>query len=139
VLPDGDTFVGWGSQGDFSEIAPDGALRFDAHLPDGYDTYRAYRQPWTGTPDTHPSVAAVARAKRLHVYASWKNATQVASRQVLTGAGADALAPDGPPAPRPDLETAIALPSVAAFVAGSGLAAHGHLLGTSRPVRVTGA
>jgi hypothetical protein len=48
VLPDGDTFFGWGSQGRISELSPDGALLLDLRLPHGFDTYRAYRQPWVG-------------------------------------------------------------------------------------------
>ncbi|GAA3526570.1 hypothetical protein GCM10022222_06950 [Amycolatopsis ultiminotia] len=43
ALPNGDTFVGWGQLGRVSEFGPDGRLRFDATLPAGYDTYRAYR------------------------------------------------------------------------------------------------
>jgi len=45
ALPNGDTFVGWGQLGRVSEFDPDGKLLFDATLPAGYDTYRAYRFP----------------------------------------------------------------------------------------------
>jgi hypothetical protein len=43
ALDNGDTFVGWGETGHFSEFDPSGRMIFDASLPKGYDTYRAYR------------------------------------------------------------------------------------------------
>ncbi len=47
-LPDGGAFIGWGTAGPFSEIGPDGALRFDAHFTGAGWTYRAFRYPWVG-------------------------------------------------------------------------------------------
>jgi outer membrane protein assembly factor BamB len=52
-LENGDTFVGWGQPGRFSEFDAKGRLIFDATVPKGYDTYRAYRFRWP--------VAAVSR------------------------------------------------------------------------------
>ena len=46
LLENGNTFVGWGEPGRFSEFDPNGRLIFDATLPKGYDTYRAYRFRW---------------------------------------------------------------------------------------------
>ena len=34
-LADGGVFVGWGTDGSFSEFGPDGRLRFDARFVDG--------------------------------------------------------------------------------------------------------
>jgi len=42
----GDLFVSWGGFGYFSEFSPSGKLLFNAKLPDGVATYRAYRLPW---------------------------------------------------------------------------------------------
>jgi hypothetical protein len=42
----GDLFVGWGAQPYISEFSPSGELLFNAELPAGFDTYRAYRLPW---------------------------------------------------------------------------------------------
>jgi hypothetical protein len=58
VLDNGNTFVGWGQPGRFSEFDPQGRLIFDATVPTGYDTYRAYRFRW-------PS-ARVSRGNRRH-------------------------------------------------------------------------
>jgi len=45
-LDNGNTFVGWGEPGRLSEFDSNGRLIFDATLPKGYDTYRAYRFRW---------------------------------------------------------------------------------------------
>ena len=42
----GDLFVSWGGLSYFSEFSPSGKLLFNAKLPDGTGTYRAYRLPW---------------------------------------------------------------------------------------------
>jgi len=43
---DGDLFVGWGELPYISEFSPSGRLLFNAQLPPGVSTYRAYRLPW---------------------------------------------------------------------------------------------
>ncbi|HSZ71010.1 MAG TPA: arylsulfotransferase family protein [Solirubrobacteraceae bacterium] len=43
---DGDLFVGWGALPYFSEFDPQGNLIFNAELPAGVNTYRAYLLPW---------------------------------------------------------------------------------------------
>jgi arylsulfotransferase ASST len=43
---DGDLFVGWGLLPYISEFSPSGRLLFNAKLPAGVSTYRAYRLPW---------------------------------------------------------------------------------------------
>jgi Arylsulfotransferase (ASST) len=42
----GDLFVSWGGLSYFSEFSPSGKLLFNAKLPSGVGTYRAYRLPW---------------------------------------------------------------------------------------------
>ena len=42
----GDLFVSWGGLSYFSEFSPSGKLLFNAKLPVGAGTYRAYRLPW---------------------------------------------------------------------------------------------
>jgi outer membrane protein assembly factor BamB len=42
----GDLFVGWGALPYISEFSPSGKLLFNAELPVGITTYRAYRLPW---------------------------------------------------------------------------------------------
>jgi hypothetical protein len=130
----GDIFVGWGSQGYFTQFAPDGTTVFDARIARGQDTYRAYRFPWVGTPSAQPAVAAGAGGRS--VYASWNGATQVATWQVLAGASEASLAPAGS-APRSGFETTIRTAG-GAFVAVQALDASGAVLGTSKAIPTSG-
>jgi hypothetical protein len=43
---DGNLFVGWGALPYLSEFSPSGQLLFNASLPAGVNTYRAYLLPW---------------------------------------------------------------------------------------------
>jgi hypothetical protein len=46
TIPNGDLFVGWRQLPHISEFSPSGQLLFNAELPSGVGTYRAYRLPW---------------------------------------------------------------------------------------------
>jgi hypothetical protein len=46
TTPGGDLFVGWGGLPYISEFSPSGKLLFNAKLPAGVSTYRAYLLPW---------------------------------------------------------------------------------------------
>lgn len=46
TTPGGDLFVGWGALPYISEFGPSGKLLFNAELPPGVSTYRAYLLPW---------------------------------------------------------------------------------------------
>src|SRR5215216_3085750 len=48
VLPNGNVFMGWGSEPYFSEFSEDGELLFDASFPSELESYRAFRFPWKG-------------------------------------------------------------------------------------------
>jgi hypothetical protein len=90
------TFVGWGQTGRFSEFDPNGVLLFDANVPAGDDTYRAYRFSWHARPITRPTVSAQRNADgTTTVHASWNGATDVARWFVIGGAHREALWPIG--------------------------------------------
>jgi len=127
-------FVGWGSQGYFTEFDANGSIVFDARIARGQDTYRAYRFPWVGTPASPPSIAQTDRGR--NVYASWNGATEVARWQVLAGPSEESLAPVAT-ARRTGFETRIRTPG-GAFVAVRALDAAGNVLGVSRAVRTGG-
>jgi len=55
ALDNGDTLVGWGVTGRFSEFDSGGHAIFDAVMRSGDDTCRAYRFVWHGDPTTKPS------------------------------------------------------------------------------------
>jgi hypothetical protein len=85
-LENGDTFVGWGALPRLSEFGPDNALLFDAQLPTGYNSYRAYRFKWHGEPRTRPTATAQRTSEGstlVHlVHAVWNGATEVARWEV---------------------------------------------------------
>jgi hypothetical protein len=112
-LEDGDWMVGWGEAPYVSEFDPSGKLLFDAHLPSKYESYRAYRLPWSGRPTSRPALAvALAKSGRgATVYASWNGASEVASWRVLAGASETSLAPVASAA-RDGFETAVAASGV---------------------------
>jgi hypothetical protein len=131
---DGSAFVGWGSQGYFTQFDAQGSTVFDARIARGQDTYRAYRFPWIGAPASPPSIAQTSGGRT--VYASWNGATQVARWEVLAGASASSLAPAGSAA-RSGFETRISSRG-GAYVAVRALDADGNVLGTSRAIGTSG-
>jgi hypothetical protein len=136
LLPNGNWFVNWGFGGASSEFTPAGRLVWDARLPEGVESYRAYRDAgWHGQPDTKPAVAAGRRGDGVTVWASWNGATDVARWQVLAGPRAGRLAPVSSAA-RHGFETAIGVPDADPVVAVRALDGAGHTLATSASVRV---
>jgi Arylsulfotransferase (ASST) len=135
-LDDGGVFIGWGTDGSFSEFGPDGLLRFDARFADGSVDYRAFRLPWTGRPTGRPAIAANRNADgTMTVYASWNGATEVASWQVWTGPSPGALAA-GTSSPRSGFETAITMPAASGYASVVALDASGKRLGAASPIAV---
>ncbi len=134
-LPGGSWFIGWGQQPYLSEYGANGALLFDARLPDTYQTYTVFKYPWVGLPAVAPSIAVSrgAQGKEL-VHASWNGSTEVASWRVLGGDAPDALAPLAT-APRHGFETTIELRSAPRYLAVEALGAQGQALRTSRIAR----
>ncbi len=137
TLANGDTFVGWGAEPYFSEFGAGGQLLYDAHWHGSYQSYRAYRFPWTGTPATPPAIAVAGAAKRgapVTVYASWNGATEVASWRVLAGPSPTRLTPVASAA-KDGFETAIATPGAEPYVAAQALNGAGAVLGDSPTIR----
>lgn len=136
TLPNGNLFVGWGEQPEFSEYTSSGRQIFTGSLPLGVGSYRALRFPWIGRPATRPAVALSRSAGgRLTVYASWNGATQVAQWRVRGGARPGALKPLIGTAPR-GFETAIAVPGRPLYVAVQAVDGHGSVIGTSPVLKV---
>jgi hypothetical protein len=138
TLAQGDWMVGWGEEPYLSESSASGQLLFDAHLPAAYESYRAYRLPWSGRPTGPPALAVVPAAGThgARIYASWNGATGVASWRVLAGSSPTSVKPLSA-TPRTGFETAIALPagSSAPYVAVQALDATGAVMGVSPAAR----
>jgi Arylsulfotransferase (ASST) len=134
-LANQDMFVGWGSEPYFSEYSAGGQLLFDGHMHGSYQSYRAYRFPWSGAPGGAPSIAAdAASGGRARVYASWNGDTRTASWRVLAGSSPATIAPVATAA-RSGFETAVTTPGAAPYVAVQALDASGAVLGSSRTIR----
>lgn len=136
LLPNGNLLVGWGALGRVSEFNRKGKLIFDATVPSGYDTYRAYRSPWVGLPLTRPSVqAAKASGDDSHLDLVWNGATRVATWQLRGGSTKShlrayrAVAWDG-------LDTTMTVSDAPTYVRAVALDKQGHVLGRS-PVVAT--
>ena len=133
-LSNGDVLVGWGSQRAFFEHAADGRLLLDARIARGNDSYRVYRQGWSGPrpgrrarPPSHAAAGAPpsSRAGTRHGLASW---------EILAGRHSNALAPVAT-VPRTGFETGSTVAATGPFFAVRARNAAGAVLRTSRVVR----
>jgi plastocyanin len=132
ALSNGDTFVGWGILGRYSEFDPNGNLIYDASLPPGYNDYRSYRFPWAATPTGSPSVLAQANGDgTTAVHAVWNGATQVATWTILGGSAPGALSEVGTMAWN-GLDTSTTVQDLYSYVEVVATDASGAAVGTSQ-------
>ena len=137
VLPNGDAFIGWGSQPNVTEFDQQGKVIFDAALPPGGSSYRAFRFPWVGRPTELPAIALdLSDPGALTAYVSWNGATEVGSWELMGGGTPATLTPLAS-APRNGFETALAIPKRPAFVAARAHSFTGDILGTSPVITTT--
>jgi hypothetical protein len=135
TLPDGNAFVGWGAEPDFSEYTPSGQQIYSARFSAQVTSYRAFRHPWRAQPTTRPSISvSTASAGRLAIYASWNGATNVADWQLIAGPAPNDLTPQGSPTPRAGFETSIATVTPQRYLALRALDISGRVLATSAAV-----
>ncbi len=93
LLPDGDVFIGWGTEPMFSLFSSGGQLLLDGTLPAEDNSYRAVMFDWPGRPAGPPAVAVRARpGGGASVYASWNGATGIGSWTALAGPASSSLA-----------------------------------------------
>jgi hypothetical protein len=85
LLGNGNVFIGWGSQPNFTEYTRAGKLLLNARFPGPDLSYRAVVEPWTGMPATLPSIAVRSAGPTAQVYASWNGATKVARWRLRAG------------------------------------------------------
>jgi hypothetical protein len=134
VLPNGNVFVGWGRALAISEFSREGELLFDARLPPGNRTYRAFRYEWSANPSVRPAVAAERiRDEEVEIFASWNGGTEVENWAVLAGGRPDQLEPLGA-VPRDGFETAMVARTPDRYLAVQARDRFGRTLGTSEPV-----
>ena len=76
MLPNGNVFMGWGSEPYFSEFSKDGELLFDAGFPSELESYRAFRFPWKGQPQTNPPLSQSKGPRTGDALRHWNGATR---------------------------------------------------------------
>lgn len=134
LLPDGNVFVGWGSQPYFSEFASDGTLLAHGEMPIGTRSYRAFLVDFVGHPADKPRIVAKAyEAGGYVVYVSWNGATELASWRIEAGPHPRALKPVGS-SPWTGFETSIVVASQGPSFQAVALDSDGHELGRSEIV-----
>jgi arylsulfotransferase ASST len=87
-LPNGNVFIGWGSEPNYSEYAADGRLMLDAAMDSG-ESYRTYRTPWVAEPSAPPDLVVEDGT----AYVSWNGATEVAAWRFVAGEDAASAEP----------------------------------------------
>jgi Arylsulfotransferase (ASST) len=135
LLQNGNVFVGWGEIPRVSEFHRSGHMVFDAELGAKYESYRAFRLPWTGLPAEAPAIAATRDRGETTVYASWNGATEVHTWQLLAGGPTGALEPVASTRSR-GFESALRTESAGPRFAVQALDGGGAALGRSDPVTV---
>jgi hypothetical protein len=111
-LPDGNTFLDWGAPStvagyDFvtmTEVSPDNQTLFELSFDQPYVSYRAFRFPWQGFPDTQPALAGKVDASGITLGYSWNGATAVDSYRIFGGSSPQSLNQIGQQA-KTDFET----------------------------------
>ncbi len=138
VLSNGNVFIGWGTEPYSSEYGRDGELLCDLQFSGETQSYRAFRQVWSGRPAEDPAVAAEkGEGGKVNVYASWNGSTETATWRVLAGPKPDDLKPVGS-VPWEDFETAMAIRTDEPHVAVQAEDDSGRVLGTSEAVKPKG-
>lgn len=92
-LSDGNIVLGWGAPSQatgysfltMTEVSPDNQTLFELTMDEPYVSYRAFRFPWQGSPNTLPALAFKQDGNVLTLGYSWNGATDVASYKVFGG------------------------------------------------------
>lgn len=138
-LPNGNVFIGWGSEPYFSEFSDDGRLLFHGSLPPEAESYRAFRFPWAGSPVSRPAVSSEGSeggsGDTATLYVSWNGATGISAWRILTGPDPESLESAGE-VPWQGFETAIELQNPRAYVSIEALDPDGGVLEASEPVEL---
>jgi hypothetical protein len=134
MMPNGNVFVGWGTQPYFTEFASDGTQLMFGQLPLGTRSYRAFLVDLVGAPADKPAIVAKAYAAGgYQVYVSWNGATELDSWRIDAGPTARSLKPVGT-SPWTGFETAIVVDAVGPSFQAIALDSNGKELGRSEVV-----
>jgi hypothetical protein len=138
LLPNGNVFVGWGTNPYFSEFAADGKLVLAGEMTPGNPSYRTFAADWTGYPEGKPDLVARKRTSggKATLYASWNGATAVRGWRVLSGRKRSSLAVVGT-GHRSGFETTMVVQDGGPYFAVQALGSSGNVLVTSDTVKIS--
>jgi Arylsulfotransferase (ASST) len=134
TLSNGNLFVGWGSEPDFSEYSSSGKQIFNGSFPLGVTSYRAYRYHWSGQPKVPPAMAnSPGGTGAVTVWSSWNGATTVGGWRVLGGPKSNSLHVLDAHTGSQGFETRVVLHSEPRYFAVQALGSKGKVIATSAP------
>lgn len=140
LLDNGNVFIGWGEVPRVSEFHRSGRMLFDALLGEKYESYRAFRLPWSGQPADAPAIAiagaSTGTGTERTVYASWNGATDVHTWLLLAGGNTGAMQTVARTRSQ-GFESAMRSPSAGPCFSVKALDAHGAPLGQSPVLAAT--
>jgi hypothetical protein len=131
LMPNGNVFIGWGTQPYFSEHSSDGTLLSVGHLAMGTRSYRAFLVDLVTSPVEPPAMIVKGYAAGGSVvFVSWNGATEIASWRIDAGPHPKTLTPVGT-SPWTGFETAIVIDSEGPRFQAVALDSSGNELGRS--------
>ena len=97
---DGNTLLSWGAPSQakgysfvsVTEVSPANQTLFELTFDQPYVSYRAFRTPWQGSPNTVPDLAFKWNGTQLTLGYSWNGATEVVAYRVFGGNSPQTLA-----------------------------------------------
>ncbi|MEM8534299.1 MAG: arylsulfotransferase family protein, partial [Chloroflexota bacterium] len=82
-LPNGNSLIGWGTaETTLTEVTPAGDIAFELAFDPPYVSYRVFRFPWQGFPNTEPTLMTMTDDEGERLAYSWNGATEIDSYQV---------------------------------------------------------
>jgi hypothetical protein len=131
LMPNGNVFIGWGTQPYFSEYSSDGTLLSMGQLSPGTRSYRAFLVDIVSSRDDKPAMIVKDYAAGGSVcFVSWNGATEIASWRIEAGARAKTLSTVGT-SPWTGFETTIVVDSEGPSFQAVALDSNGNELGRS--------
>ncbi|KAF1353336.1 ASST-domain-containing protein, partial [Delphinella strobiligena] len=138
-LPNNNVFMGYGNNAAFTEYTHDGTVLWDVQFGiignASVQSYRAYKQDWTGNPRTNPSIAGSGNGTdNSTIYMSWNGATEISTWAVLAANTSDALVNTTAlwkNVTKAGFETDVTVGSAHRYIRAAALNAKGEVLGSS--------
>jgi hypothetical protein len=141
ILPNGNGFVNWGSEGQITEFAEDGRVLFHAYLDSGklgsgIHNYRGFKHNWTGIPSEDPAIVSLIDGDDTNIYVSWNGDTETTSWRFYGSGEAFNTVKLLGDVQKEGFETVLNLRSMQLFaIWAEAISSNGSILTQTRPIR----